>query len=86
MKGPTLTVVVLFFVAPIWSVAMWAMLMMTVGALKDERFILFRLFTGYFVQEPYNRKYLRIFVACVAALVAGVVIFNALYIGGFIEP
>lgn len=57
MKGPTPALVVLFFVVPIWSVAMWAMLMMTVGALKDERFTLFLLFTGYFVQEPYNRTF-----------------------------
>lgn len=77
---------VLCLVAPIWSVGMWAMLMMIFSALKDERFSLFRLFTGYFVQEPYNRKYLRIFAACVAAGVFVVIIVNALYIGGVIEP
>jgi hypothetical protein len=30
-------------------VAAWAMLMMALGALKDERFTLFRFFIGYFL-------------------------------------
>ena len=62
------------------------MIMMRVGALEDGRFSLFPFFTGYFLQEPYSRKYLRIFAICVVALVGFGIIFNVLYMAGVIEP
>jgi hypothetical protein len=86
MKGPTLALIVLLFVAPVWSLAMWALLMMTFGALKDERFTLFRFFTGYFVQEPYNRKYRYVFAGCIGVFLSFAIIFNVLYVTGLIEP
>jgi len=82
----TLTLVVFIFIVPIWSVAMWAMTMMAVGALRDERFTLFRFFTGYFVQEPYNRKYRLVFTGCVAAGVGLGVVFNVLFLLDVIKP
>jgi hypothetical protein len=81
----TSTIVFLLLIGPVWLIAMWALLMMTIGALKDERLTLFRLFTGYFVQEPYNRKYLRVFGTCIAVLIGLVIVLNVLVALGAID-
>ncbi len=81
----TLVFIVGVLGAPVWLVAMWALVMMMIGPLKDERFTLFRLFTGYFVQEAYNRKYLRIFAACIGFLLFLALVFNVLFFSGFIQ-
>ena len=81
----TSAIVALLLIGPIWLVAMWAMLMMTIGALKDERFTLFRFFTGYFLQEPYNRKYFWVFGTCVAIGIGIVLVFNVLFAIGAVD-
>ena len=85
MEERTITLVLIVLGTPVWLVAMWALVMTVVGALNDERFTLFRLFTGYFVQEPYNRKYVHIFAACIGFLVCLGVVFNVLYFSGVVR-
>ncbi|GLH79663.1 hypothetical protein SSBR45G_45720 [Bradyrhizobium sp. SSBR45G] len=74
-------IVLLFFIAPIWLIAMWAMVMMKLGALRNEGFTL-RLLTGYFVLAPYNRKYFRTFAGCIAILVGFGIVVNVLIFSG----
>ena len=81
----TSAIVALLLIGPVSLVAAWAMLVMTLGALKDERFTLFRFFTGYFLQEPYNRKYFRVFGACIAILIGLVIVLNVLFSMGAID-
>ena len=85
MEERTLTIVLIVLGAPVVLTAMWAMMMMTLLPLKDPRFTLFRLNTGYFNQEPYNRKYRRIFAACVFILIFLAIVFNVLFFSGFVE-
>ncbi|MGY3451265.1 hypothetical protein [Bradyrhizobium sp. USDA 4353] len=82
MEERTWTLIVLLFMAPVWLVAMWALLMSLLGGLRDERFTFFRLFTGAFVLEPYNRKYFRIFASCGAILCGVVLLVNVLVFSG----
>jgi hypothetical protein len=70
-----------------WLVAAWAMVMMIVAGRKDrEQLSLGWFFGGSFVLANYNRKYLRIFAACIFSLVALVIAFNVLLFTGHIKP
>lgn len=50
------TLIFVLFLLP-WSVAAWAMLMMTIAALGDDRLSFDWFFGGSLLWESYNRKY-----------------------------
>jgi hypothetical protein len=68
-----------------WLVAMWAMLVMVLAALKDPKLSLGWFLSGSLVLEDYNRKYFRIFVCAVLIAVGLVAILNLLLVTGAIE-
>lgn len=71
----------------VWLVAAWAMLMMIVTGLKDrEQRSLGWFLGGSFLLANYNRKYFRIFAACVAAAITVVIVINVLLLTGRIKP
>jgi hypothetical protein len=62
-----------------WLIAMWAMAMMLIMALRNEvQFSLSSFFVGEYFFKPYNRKYLFVFVAVVAIGVASAAFYNFL--------
>jgi hypothetical protein len=60
-----------------WLIAMWAMAMMLIAALRNEvQFSLGSLFVGEYFLKPYNRKYLFVFAAVVAIGVASTAVYS----------
>ena len=71
----------------VWLVAAWAMLTMVVAGLNDrDRRSLGWFLGGSFVMASYNRKYLRIFAACIGVGVALWAVFMSLFLTGHIAP
>ena len=68
-----------------WLVAMWAMLMMALAALKDPKLGLGWFLSGSLLLADYNRKYFRIFACAVLIAVALVAILNLLLVTGAIK-
>ena len=68
-------------------VAVWAMLMMLVSALKDrEHLSLGFIFFGSFAMMSYNRKHFCLFAACVGVEIVIVAIMNVLFWKGLLVP
>ncbi len=64
---------------------MWAMFMMIVTALKNERPNFGWLFGGSFMRASYNRKYFRIFVISILVDVGFVALVNMLFLMGWLK-
>jgi hypothetical protein len=80
----SITIAAVFLV---WLAAAWSMLMMVITALQDrEHRSLGWFLGGSFVLANYNRKYLRIFAACIAVGIAGAIAFNLLTFTGRVKP
>jgi hypothetical protein len=64
-----------------WLVAAWAMIKMWINGIKvgDTLFP-----TPSVITATYNSRYLRIFGACVAAMIVAAIVFNLLLVMGYI--
>jgi len=78
------TVIFLIALVP-WTVAMWAMVMMIISALKRERFTFDRYFGGGIATADYNRHYLWIFVGCILADIIVVATVSGLFLVGWLK-
>lgn len=81
------TVIVLTLVLVPWLICMWALVMTIVTAAfnERERFSLERLFSGLYMFELYNRKYLWAFMSALAFAMGVVIVVNVLFFTGRIS-
>jgi hypothetical protein len=78
------TTIFVIALAP-WAVAMWAMFMMIVTALKNQQFRFGWFFGGSFALANYNRKYFRIFGISILADIGFVALVNVLFLIGWLK-
>jgi hypothetical protein len=68
-----------------WLVAMYTMLRMVLAAFMDPEKSIWWLLSPSMPLASYNRKNLRLFATCIFFMVAVVILFNVLFVTGYIK-